>query len=90
MEKLIILDGNSLINRAFYALPLLSNKEGTYTNAVYGFSNMLLKLKEDINPDYIVAAFDKKAPTFRHIEYEDYKAGRKKNATRTCRAISNN
>ncbi|MFR5266047.1 DNA polymerase I [Clostridium sp.] len=78
MEKLIILDGNSLINRAFYALPLLSNKKGTYTNAVYGFSNMLLKLKEDINPDYIVATFDKKAPTFRHLEYKDYKAGRKK------------
>lgn len=78
MEKLIILDGNSLINRAFYALPLLSNKKGTYTNAVYGFSNMLIKLKEDINPDYIVATFDKKAPTFRHLEYKDYKAGRKK------------
>lgn len=78
MEKLIILDGNSLINRAFYALPLLSNKKGTHTNAVYGFSNMLLKMKEDINPDYIVATFDKKAPTFRHLEYKDYKAGRKK------------
>ncbi|HEY5524610.1 MAG TPA: DNA polymerase I, partial [Clostridium sp.] len=78
MEKLLILDSNSLMNRAFYALPPLTNSEGIHTNAIYGFTNMLLKLKEDINPDYIVAAFDRKAPTFRHIEYEDYKAGRKK------------
>ena len=78
MEKLLILDSNSLMNRAFYALPPLTNSEGIHTNAIYGFTNMLLKLKEDIKPDYIVAAFDRKAPTFRHIEYEDYKAGRKK------------
>ncbi|MGL5615428.1 MAG: DNA polymerase I [Sarcina sp.] len=78
MEKLLILDGNSLINRAFYALPPLTNKKGIHTNAVYGFSNMLLKMKEDIQPDYIVSTFDKKAPTFRHLEYKDYKAGRKK------------
>ncbi|MDO4534238.1 MAG: DNA polymerase I [Clostridium perfringens] len=78
MKKLLILDSNSLLNRAYYALPLLSNKEGIYTNAVYGFSNMLFKMKEDINPDYIVATFDRKAPTFRHEKYDDYKAGRKK------------
>ena len=78
MEKLLILDSNSLLNRAFYALPPLTNNEGLNTNAIYGFSNMLLKMKDDINPDYIVAAFDKKAPTFRHKEYGDYKAGRKK------------
>ncbi|WP_024613592.1 DNA polymerase I [Clostridium sp. Ade.TY] len=78
MEKLLILDSNSLMNRAFYALPPLTNSEGVHTNAIYGFTNMLLKMKDDINPDYIVAAFDKKAPTFRHKEYEDYKAGRKK------------
>ena len=78
MERLLILDSNSLMNRAFYAVPPLTTSEGIHTNAVYGFSNMLFKLKDEINPDYIVAAFDRKAPTFRHIEYGDYKAGRKK------------
>ena len=78
MEKLLILDSNSLMNRAFYALPPLTNKDGLNTNAIYGFINMLFKMKEEIKPDYIVTAFDKKAPTFRHIEYKDYKAGRKK------------
>ncbi|GAB6167619.1 DNA polymerase I [Clostridium carnis] len=78
MERLLILDSNSLLNRAFYAIPPLTTKEGIHTNAVYGFANMLFKMKEELNPDYIVAAFDRKAPTFRHKEYEDYKAGRKK------------
>ena len=78
MEKLLILDSNSLMNRAFYALPPLTNSEGISTNAIYGFMNMLLKMKEEIKPNYIVAAFDRKAPTFRHKEYSDYKAGRKK------------
>lgn len=77
-ERLIILDGNSLMNRAFYALPLLTNREGIHTNAVYGFTNMLLKMKEEIAPNYIVCTFDKAAPTFRHNEYKEYKAGRKK------------
>lgn len=76
-ERLLILDGNSLMHRAFHALPMLTNSEGIHTNAVYGFANMLLKMKEEIKPDYIAAAFDKKAPTFRHLEYKDYKAGRK-------------
>jgi DNA polymerase-1 len=78
MERLIILDGNSLLNRAFYAIPPLTNAEGTNTNAIYGFMTMLFKMKEEIKPDYIVTTFDKKAPTFRHKEYKDYKAGRKK------------
>lgn len=78
MKRLLILDGNSLLNRAFYAVPLLSNSEGTHTNAIYGFTNMLFKMRENIKPDYIVCTFDKKAPTFRHLEYGDYKAGRKK------------
>ncbi len=77
-EKLLILDGNSLMNRAFYALPPLTNSEGLHTNGVYGFITMLLKMKEEIKPDYIVCTFDRKAPTFRHNEYKDYKAGRKK------------
>ncbi|MCD2348808.1 DNA polymerase I [Clostridium guangxiense] len=78
MERLLILDGNSLMNRAFYALPPLTNKEGLHTNAIYGFITMLLKMKEEINPSYIVTTFDRKAPTFRHKEYSEYKAGRKK------------
>ncbi len=77
-ERLLILDSNSLLNRAFYALPPLTNSEGLHTNAVYGFTNMLFKMKEEIKPDYIVATFDRKAPTFRHDEYKEYKAGRKK------------
>jgi DNA polymerase-1 len=78
MEKLLILDSHSLMNRAFYAIPPLTNSEGLHTNAVFGFTNMLLKMKDEIKPDYIVATFDRKAPTFRHKEYEDYKAGRKR------------
>ncbi|MGL4774158.1 MAG: DNA polymerase I [Clostridium sp.] len=78
MERLLILDSNSLMNRAFYALPPLTNSEGTHTNAIYGFTNMLAKLKDEIKPTMIAAAFDKKGPTFRHTEYEEYKAGRKK------------
>ncbi|MCT8978218.1 DNA polymerase I [Clostridium sp. CX1] len=77
-EKLLILDGNSLMNRAYYALPPLTNAEGLHTNGIYGFTNMLLKMKEEIKPDYIVCTFDRSAPTFRHNEYKDYKAGRKK------------
>ena len=77
-EKLLILDGHSLMYRAFYALPALTNSDGIYTNAVYGFTSMLLKMKEEFEPDYIVTTFDRKAPTFRHEDYKDYKAGRKK------------
>lgn len=77
-KRLVIIDGNSLINRAFYALPELMNKEGLHTNAVYGFTTMLFKIIDVYKPTHISVAFDKKAPTFRHKEYEDYKAGRKK------------
>jgi len=77
-ERLLILDGHSLMYRAFYALPALTNSDGIYTNAVYGFTGMLLKMKEEFKPDYIVTTFDRKTPTFRHEEYKDYKAGRKK------------
>ena len=80
MERLLILDSNSLLNRAFFAIPPLTTSEGVNTNAVYGFANMLFKLKEELKPDYIVAAFDKKGPTFRHKEFDEYKAGRKKMA----------
>ena len=65
MEKLLILDSHSLMNRAFYALPPLTNAEGLHTNAIFGFTNMLMRMKDEIKPDYIVATFDRKAPTFR-------------------------
>lgn len=71
-----MLDGNSIINRAFYGIKLLSTKSGIYTNAVYGFLNILLKLKEISQPDAIGVAFDVHAPTFRHKKYDEYKAGR--------------
>ena len=75
-EKLMVIDGSSLIHRAFYALPLLSNKKGIYTNGVYGFLTMLYKVLDEKKPDYICVAFDKKGPTFRHEEYDKYKAHR--------------
>lgn len=74
--KLLAIDGNSIINRAFYGIKLLSTKDGTYTNAVYGFINILNKLLEKENPDCVAVAFDLKAPTFRHKMYDAYKAGR--------------
>lgn len=77
--KIIIIDGNSLINRAYYAMqrPMIT-KTGLYTQGVYGFLNMLNKIKNEYKPDYLTVAFDSKAPTFRHNEYSEYKAGRKK------------
>ncbi len=77
MEKLVLIDGNSLINRAFYAMPILTTKSGVPTNAVYGFMNMFFKMYADIKPDYVAVAFDLKAPTFRHKMYADYKGTRK-------------
>ena len=77
MEKLVLIDGNSLINRAFYAMPLLSTKSGVFTNAVYGFMNMFTKVIESDKPSHIVVAFDLKAPTFRHKIFADYKGTRK-------------
>lgn len=77
MKKLLILDSNSILNRAFYGVRYLSAKDGTPTNAIYGFLNILLKLIKEQKPDYICAAFDVKAPTFRHKQYEGYKAQRK-------------
>ena len=77
MKKLILIDGNSLINRAFYATPLLTSKNGVPTNAVYGFINMLLKLISDDKPEYIAVCFDVHHPTFRHEMYSEYKGTRK-------------
>lgn len=75
--KLLVLDGNSILNRAFYGIKLLSTKNGFYTNAIYGFLNILSKLKEEITPDAVAIAFDMKSPTFRHKYYDGYKAKRK-------------
>ena len=75
--KLLAIDGNSIINRAFYGIKLLSTKSGLYTNGIYGFMNILGKLCDMESPDGIAVAFDLKAPTFRHKEYAEYKAGRK-------------
>ena len=75
--KLLAIDGNSIINRAFYGIKLLTAKDGTYTNAVYGFINILNRLTELEKPDGVAVAFDLKAPTFRHKKYAEYKAGRK-------------
>ena len=77
MKKLLILDSNSIINRAFYGVRYLSAKDGTPTNAVYGFLNILIKLLNEQQPDCVCAAFDLKAPTFRHLRYDGYKAQRK-------------
>ncbi len=77
MDRILIIDGNSLINRAFFAVPGLTNKEGTPTNALYGFLQMFQKLLNDYTPTHITVAFDMKAPTFRHQSYSAYKGTRK-------------
>lgn len=75
--KLLCIDGNSILNRAFYGIKALSTKSGIPTNALVGFLNILLRLRSDVEPDAVVAAFDLAAPTFRHKQYDAYKAGRK-------------
>lgn len=80
MKKLVAIDGNSIMNRAFYGIMnsrLLVTTDGTYTNAIYGFLSILFKLLNDEKPDYVCVTFDLKAPTFRHIKYDGYKATRK-------------
>lgn len=78
VKKLVLIDGNSIAYRAFYALPLLHNDKGVYTNAVYGFTTMLLKVLEEEEPTHILVAFDAGKTTFRHETYEEYKSGRQK------------
>ena len=75
--KLLVLDGNSIINRAFYGIKLLSTKSGMFTNGIYGFLNILNRIESELNPDAVAVAFDLKAPTFRHKVYDGYKAQRK-------------
>ena len=76
-EKIVLIDGHSILNRAFYGVPDLTNSEGLHTNAVYGFLNILFKILSEENPQYLAVAFDLKAPTFRHKMYQDYKGTRK-------------
>ncbi|MBE7038770.1 MAG: DNA polymerase I [Ruminococcaceae bacterium] len=77
MKKFLLIDGNSIINRAFYGIRLLTNKNGIFTNGIYGFLNILFKNLDELSPDYVAVAFDLKAPTFRHKKYDGYKVQRK-------------
>ena len=77
MQRLVLIDGNSLLHRAYHALPkTLTTSDGQVVNAVYGFARMLLKVVKDLEPSHLAVAFDVKGPTFRHLEYEKYKEGR--------------
>lgn len=80
MSRILLIDGNSILNRAFYGImgnKMLMTEDGTYTNAVYGFLSILFKVQEELKPEYLVVAFDKKGKTKRHELYKDYKANRK-------------
>ena len=77
MSKIVLIDGHSILNRAFYGLPDLTNAEGLHTNAIYGFLNIMFKILEEEKPEYLTVAFDVHAPTFRHEMYEEYKGTRK-------------
>ena len=76
-EKIVLIDGHSIINRAFYGVPDLTNSEGLHTNAIYGFLNIMFRILDEEKPDYLAVAFDLKAPTFRHQMYDAYKGTRK-------------
>ena len=76
-EKIVLIDGHSILNRAFFGLPDLTNSQGVHTNAVYGFLNIMFKILEEEKPDYLTVAFDVHAPTFRHKMFEAYKGTRK-------------
>lgn len=78
MKRLVLIDANALIHRSFHALPPLTTKKGELVNAVYGFTAVLLRILKELKPDYILTAFDLPKPTFRHLEYEAYKAHRPK------------
>ncbi len=76
-KKIVLIDGHSILNRAFFGIPDLTNGEGLHTNAVYGFLNIMFRILEEEKPDYLTVAFDVHAPTFRHKMYEEYKGTRK-------------
>ena len=76
LKKILVIDGNSIINRAFYGVRPLTTKSGKHTNAIFGMINIITRQLDAIKPDYAAVAFDLKAPTFRHKMFESYKAGR--------------
>ena len=76
MNNLLLIDGHSILNRAYYGIPILTNHEGIHTNAIYGMINIIMKQVDALSPEYLAVAFDVKAPTFRHEFYGEYKAGR--------------
>ena len=76
-KKLVLIDGHSILNRAFYGVPDLSNAKGLHTNAIFGFLNILFKILDEEKPDYLAVAFDVKVPTFRHEMFAEYKGTRK-------------
>ncbi len=78
MKRLVLIDSNAIVHKAFHAIPPLTNRDGEQVNAIYGFASILLKIIGDLNPDYIAATYDLPAPTFRHLEYDAYKAKRVK------------
>ena len=85
-EKLVLIDGHSILNRAFFGLPDLTNAEGLHTNAVYGFLNILFKILEEEQPEYLTVAFDVHAPTFRHKMFDAYKGNEKTDGRRIAAA----
>lgn len=78
MKRLVLIDGHAILHRAYHALPSLTTSKGELVNAVFGFTSMILKIFEELHPEYVVCAFDVKAPTFRHKAYKEYKANRPK------------
>ncbi|MBQ5473863.1 MAG: DNA polymerase I, partial [Lachnospiraceae bacterium] len=76
-KKIVLIDGHSILNRAFYGIPDLTNSEGIHTNAMYGFLNIMFKFLDEEKPDYLTVAFDLPVPTFRHVMYKEYKGTRK-------------
>ena len=89
-EKLVLIDGHSILNRAFFGIPDLTNSEGLHTNAVYGFLNIMFKILEEEQPDYLTVAFDVSEPTFRHKMFAEYKAKIKREVRlqKMCRSAS--
>ena len=77
VDKLVLIDGHSILNRAFYGVPDLTNAQGLHTNAIYGFLNIMFKILDEETPDYLAVAFDVPVPTFRHKMFEAYKGTRK-------------
>lgn len=82
-KKIVLIDGHSILNRAFFGLPDLTNSEGLHTNAIYGFLTIMFKILDEEKPDYLTVAFDVHAPTFRHKMYDAYKRNKKADGRRT-------